>query len=684
MDKEKAIDVKQFSTAIYNEVIKPTQTLSEEEHAYKAELLKKMFNAFYMRERGYDEFNGQSYIQRYISNQRVAIAFNKLRENADETEIVSGSTHQKMLTLLNAILSYKYEPKIMAYDNNSTQYTELASIIKDIVDKTLENEHDDEKQVLELLEYISQGDVFTEEVIIEELKVIKKCKKKYGEVGFDWETTIKKMLPRAERIIHSGLNVFLGNIREFFIDKQPYIFTVDLISYEEAKKIYGDLPQFQFVSRFVTPFNSSITFRDKNGTFALFSNNVVEGLVEVVKYQDKFNNEYQIFLNGIMMLPVKLKKGCIEGFPLSYVSPSGEFTISKGSGEPLSAKFAYSKSIVENMKFIQEVKDEMIRLMVLKTQQSFRKPTSNLSGKDISSINIFSPGIILDGIRPDQLPPLGDFNGVTQSEVQMLEIVNQLLQDNSVADLFDGQDPKGDVTAAQIQAQQKQSLMKLGVIQIGWVSLKKQQCWKRVYSVLEKYTQPLDPDMITAQDGVRGKYRAFTMETTLSTGKNGIRLVKFNKDRANQGDEATNVEAKLYSDKYKKDVNLVYIDPSQLRATMEWIWFVSIEPTPTDTTELRKAQFLATVMQLFQIPQFAQSLNIKYIGDKIATDNDLDADQLFQEAQQQPQPQYGAEQGGQAQGQIPGQQSAGVIPGGKTAAQMQAQQKPSPLTTNQS
>jgi hypothetical protein len=92
-------------------------------------------------------------------------------------------------------------------------------------------------------------------------------------------------------------------------------------------------------------------------------------MVEVLIYQDKFNDEFQILLNGVMQLPV--------GFPMPW--EHGEYNLVQGHLEPISAFFAYSKSIPDKTFLDQQVLDEMYRLAVLKTQKSFMPPIANYS-----------------------------------------------------------------------------------------------------------------------------------------------------------------------------------------------------------------------------------------------------------------------------------------------------------------
>ncbi len=81
-----------------------------------------------------------------------------------------------------------------------------------------------------------------------------------------------------------------------------------------------------------------------------------EGQVERIRYQDKPNNELQIILNGVLMLPV--------GYPLTAISSDGEYTFIQQNLEPIRHDFAYGKSFIFKNKNLVAVVDEMMKLGV--------------------------------------------------------------------------------------------------------------------------------------------------------------------------------------------------------------------------------------------------------------------------------------------------------------------------------
>lgn len=57
--------------------------------------------------------------------------------------------------------------------------------------------------------------------------------------GVAIEVTPKKKKLELKSNIVSGLSVFLGNIRKYYISEQPFIYTLEIMRYDEAKMKYG-------------------------------------------------------------------------------------------------------------------------------------------------------------------------------------------------------------------------------------------------------------------------------------------------------------------------------------------------------------------------------------------------------------------------------------------------------------
>src|SRR5215813_734184 len=111
--------------------------------------------------------------------------------------------------------------------------------------------------MLRFYELLKQGDVFVEKIWDEKFIKEKKFKgKKFdGKVeGVDIQTKWKRAICKPTTRIISGLNVYLGNIREYDFGNQPFIFIPEIIDHSEAEAKYKDWERWPYVSKTLKQF----------------------------------------------------------------------------------------------------------------------------------------------------------------------------------------------------------------------------------------------------------------------------------------------------------------------------------------------------------------------------------------------------------------------------------------------
>ena len=265
-----------------------------------------------------DEFDGMDYLTWYDTNERLANTYVGARKNKADTDYQSGTVRQKLFAFLATINKMNLKPDVSAFDKNELRQEDMGNAMTDILRKTEELDGDDEKQLHRQYELLKQGTVFVEELWVERKRTEKKLEGKFtGKLDVKWASKQISLVSNPERTILYGPGVYLGDMSVFDIKNQPFVFTRDVIPYEKAKQIFGKWDRWKFVSKKKKSFNES----DEGGIYnnAWRLDEVEPDRVEVIRYFDKPNGEFQILLNGVLMLKL--------GFPLTEVSPSGEYPI---------------------------------------------------------------------------------------------------------------------------------------------------------------------------------------------------------------------------------------------------------------------------------------------------------------------------------------------------------------------
>ncbi len=582
---------------------------SVKEATYRGYLIGQLQTAADERNKTHPEFDEMTYLEWHESNAKAANAYIPPKKNKTDTRIVTGTTQEKGITLLSSLLNYNLEPNIVAFDKHDLPINELGENMEAMIKKSRKIEDYDGKRALIYKELLDQGTCFTEEMWVEESRIAKKYKFDFSEGvkinKLTWTEKIKTVFSGCRTTLMSGVKVYLGNMREYHMTNQPFVYSRETIPYRKAESIYRNWERWTSVPK------KAVKITPTEGDETIYTDwcleEISQDMVEVVKYQDKWNNEYMIMLNGVMMLPV--------GFPLTAISPSGEYTISKGVAEPISEFFPYGKSSPAKSKTDQSVLDEMLKLMVLKTQQSFKPSMANRTKKVLSQ-RIFQPGTIHNDIDPNMIKPMIDPSGITPAEFSAFELVKKIIDEKTVSPQFSGNSATGTQTATEIMELKKQQMMKLGLLIWGVMELEKQMAWSRIHTIIENWTKPIDTKVDELKGELVDVYRTISVETTLEGGQKGIKSIEFNPELAGTlTPEQIKAEENMLSTP-KQEVRKTYMNPEVLRS-LKLIWYMTINPTEKDSSELDRVFFTQNIKDAAELFGF-QSLNLEYLRERFA------------------------------------------------------------------
>jgi len=544
-----------------------------EELLVYTELIDRLEKARIQREQPHEEFDDLTYEQDYIQNRRAANSYLRRKKNKREVRVNTGTTEKKVETVFNELFSMNIQPEVAAYDDDDTELTDLGDNFTDIVKRTNEIEKDDDFWVLGLWELLTQRALFVEERYIDKQV---RDRKKSGSI-----TDVR--IQRCEKRVLSGLQVYLGDVTipSYLFDTQPYIVKYERMSYAQGKTLFeGKYDNWQYVQKGTTA-NAEV------GIDYRFNKNIEEDEIEVVHYMSFQDDEYQIIVNGVMMLPI--------GSELPWEHEG--YNIKMITLKPMGISFAYGKCLVASAKTLQALDNETIRLLIRKFRQGVEPPTGTRKGKILPK-NIWDPGRNTQGLRERDFTKLIDHDGVTSSEYQMREMINKLIEEFvGSGSLSQGLEPGGNPTATEIVTLQKQAIKMLGLAVYAWVRARKELTYLRIYNVLENYTDPYKYAYDDVRDEVVEVYRKFTVnDGTLENGKKGKKAIQFMGRDLERGEEEFIKQKEDESDKAGKSIRYKTVNAKKLRS-IRTIWFVTATPQPAESSELKQAMFTDQLRQ---------------------------------------------------------------------------------------
>lgn len=562
------------------------------------------------RDTSHEEFDGMTYVEWWDKNNKIRNGYIEPKENQSDINATTGTAREKTNTMLAALLNLSLEPNIECYDKQDIPNQELGKLMEDLERKSREMEIPDyDYKIIKIYdEFLTQGTVHTVERFTE-FKVPEITVKKLNMSSMEKmriEEGIDKVYKLCDTELLVGLNVYPGNVREPSVEKQPFYFVRRLRSMAEAKALYGDWERWGNVPTLKRDFFAVANdYRPYNNwTLVGFRENYVEDL----DFYDKWNNQWMKLLNGTLMFPVRKVKEKYITMPLSSLLGICEYPVVKGDNESM-PNFYYSRSVPSKTRVEQELLDEFIKAAVKKTRQSYKPPMANNTGQEISS-DIFDEATIWDDVDATKLTRIIESEGVTSSEYNMLQFTKKMIDEKSITPIVEGQIPEGRTTATQIVETRKAAMQKLGLTIQGIVNFEKRRCLLRIWNILTHWTLPTK-----LSDGLanaKNQYRSITATTKGELGE-GKRVVKMTTELPEQGQ--IEAESKLLANMNSKNV-MTYVNPEELRKTIEWTWKIIVTPVPKQDTALKVAQFSDFVKNALAL---SGALGMKLRGEEVLT-----------------------------------------------------------------
>jgi hypothetical protein len=631
----------------------PQVEYSDIELNQRSVIIEEARHAADQKRQKYIDLDDMDYESWYYKAKKNAQAYIKPKENEEDVQVVTGTTREKGNTIVSTLLSFNLECDIMAYDEDNNENRELGNAVEKLVRKSRELElpRYEVKRPMVYGELINQGNVFVIESW-DEFSIPEKELEKMDwseEVQLDkikWKEKLGKLYSFCNSSILTGLEVFPGNIRQPFMELQPYFITRKVLTYSQTKAMFGSWERFKYVPK---QLQTGTLTNELVSTVAYDDFQMIEtetDLIEWIVYYNKWTNEYQIMLNGVLMLPV--------GFPMSALNGVCEYPISKGDGEMIGANFFFSRGIGAKTRMDQAMLDEFFKMMIIKTRKSYKPPIANKGNYNVGP-SIYLPGKIFKNIDADKLQEIGTNNGVTVAEFNMTQFVKEVIDNKSITPVMEGQTPGKQATARQLIMQKEQSMTKLGGVMLGVINLEQRMAWLRIYNILSHWTDAIDSKVMTTRDGVKKMtdvYRTISVSDTIENGREGEKIIDLTEDVPPPS--IVKAEEDVLSKVKGKPIRKVYINPKMLK-NLKYSWQVTITPTEKNTDDLKAAMYEEFLQKVFTLFMPAGKMpNMDYLADRFAQVNDEDPDQVWQQ-QQAAQPIGMPTQAEQPQGQIPAQ-----------------------------
>lgn len=528
-------------------------------------VIERIKRAVEQREQKWEYFDDLPYSIDYSLNRKAKNTYLRPKLNDSEVRINTGTTEKKIETVWNELLNMNLQPEVRAFDNQDLEIAELGEDIADVVKRTNEMERDDDVWNDAVGELITQRAVFLDDTLANE----------------DYVLFRKKLI--------SGMKVFLGDITipAYLSHTQPYMVICDRVHYSEAERMFGKNKNWGMVR----PGNAGSEF---DGVFNFRVGGLEQNEVEIIRYMDYPNKEYQVYIGMVPMFETNYKH------PSKYCWYPKMFTL-KG----MDIDFAYGKPLTASAKVLQMLDNETIRLLIWKFRQAIEPPIGS-KGKQVYSKDIWNPGSVTQGVTKDTFSSLIDHQGVTNSELAMYDLITKKTEEFiGSSNLMQGLQPSGDPTATQVQEQLKQGIKSLGLAVLAVMRMKRDMTYARIERIIEAGQNPVSKRKNALTGAIENVYRQFTVsDANLGYGKQGKKIIAFS-DRDMTENELESIKSlEEESDEMGTPTRFKSINAKKLNeVTVNW--YVTVVSSPKDSSILDKITFKDKLAQAVPIAQIA-------------------------------------------------------------------------------
>lgn len=498
----------------------PVAIFTEKEKNAIHQVLRDYTKARTVMQKSYNYFNGRNLydcIDDWTKRWNGYIPAQNPLLDATQSQIFLNYTRNAVISYLVKIAMNLTKPKILAVNKkNSIQSKLFAQFLTDANNFSLNAENGESKFFAAALETTIKGTVITHEGYMhqeQEMEFPDKFDSMTGKMKTKKVT--KVIYDDCYQKIHPVEDFYIANPYQPDIQKQEFIIPRRLTTYTEAKAEFGHYPMFDYVKAGAYAMTSDVTTFYKNQLIS----ELAKDQVEILPWMNKSKNQHILLINGV---PIYI--GVIP-------YKDGRYPYAKAIFEPFANDFFWGAGFPNKIMGEQDLKNMLFNMMVDKTSGSLLPFGLSSDLDDIIEDEILAPNKIrkvgdISKWKFDTLP------GISPGEVQMLQLTDKELNDNSNGVSSSGQSssPRGGKLAArQVMLQQQESMQKLGFSASFLEDYEKDRTDLRLAHILQFYSIPKLENItgVKGDDQKKLLYRDITLNNTkLSNGKTGTKVIK--------------------------------------------------------------------------------------------------------------------------------------------------------------
>lgn len=467
---------------------------SEAEWRYAQEKIQEINDDLELREKSSLVSNGIAYSKAYEYNQKKAINYSPPKNPKDDRQVSLGMVHEKIISFAAIFLKYVFKRRIKCYDGEGNLIKGMGDIYDLAIEFSYRMEQFKKKIALIYWEVFTQGNAFVLEdweVKMQETPIAYFVNENGERVkvspdsmdytyefldGLTYEKGEEHQVRRAVSRVLDGRQVIFGNPEIEELQEQGHITLEEELSAAEAEAIFGTLKRWKHVPK--TRENLNTIVGERTTLFDATRHKDPSKTYIIHRRYDKEANRFNIWVNGVMMLPM--------GTPLTVFYPRGNYPISNIPAERLRGSI-YARSVPAKTKFNADFVDWALKMLAQKFEQGIDPPIL-VKGKYTLTRDIFRGGQATHGVTRDDFEKVDpDNQGITAPEFSFVELLKQIMESQTVNPTTSGE-LSANATATEISMVENNQRDKLGFLLDGILLGFMDMAYRRAETIESKYT----------------------------------------------------------------------------------------------------------------------------------------------------------------------------------------------------
>jgi len=506
------------------------------------------------RNRTYHQFNDRNLTQ-FVddSNKRIQgyVPSREAQGKEDwQSNVFNQASRNKLKAFVAAVANVPPGLKYKAVGEDGGMDIMRANIMKNLVNHSRYNSNPEVDIFWEAWACGTEGTVIKYDGFLK-TKYKRKFIKSYDVTTGDLEFEEKEVLVNNECVdIQVPLSeLFITDFIINDIQEQPAIAWIRYLDKDSVEKEFGQYKNYKYVldktqigeymPETETFFYSKWGARTENNDY------------EVVKYYNRYKDQYRIVVNGVLLLDA----------PMLWGRKDKLYPFSKTIFEPFSSKhFFYGNSLANANMDVQDVINTLYNMSLDKTYRSLNPPLlAGIKNKDLLELENENIGMEttlyvddINQIRYQEIP------GVNSSEMAMIQWVSQGMDLGTLDQTQQGVAGRG-VTAREIVIANENAKKLKGLFFTFLTDLWVQKTKLRVLNILMNYTQPMVKEVVGKDGSIvyQESFRTILVDNSeFPDGSSGTLAVQFVKDKKSlPNKKELDIEEEKYNlqgEKYEK------------------------------------------------------------------------------------------------------------------------------------